>query len=82
MADLLINTMRLFPFSISQAAKEKRFLELCYDGTADIRDFSSLLAQGVDPEIYDQVGATAWQKGSTVEPLYSRHPSDSLKCPD
>ena len=59
--ELLINTTWLFPFSISQAAKEKRFLELCYDGTADIRDFSSLLAQGVEPNIYDEVGATAWQ---------------------
>ena len=48
------------PFSISQAAKEETFLELCFDETADIRDFSSLLAQGVDPDIYDQVGATAW----------------------
>ena len=59
MAELLINIMWLFPFSISQAAKE-RFLELCHDGTADIRDFSSLLAQGVDLNIYDEVGASAW----------------------
>ena len=49
----------LFLFSISQAAKEKKLLELCYDGTADIRDFLSLLAEGVDPDIYDEVGATA-----------------------
>ena len=48
-------------FSISQAIEEMRFLDLCYDGTADIRYFSSLLAQGVEPNIYDQVGATAWQ---------------------
>ena len=34
-------------------------MELCYDGAADIRDFSSLLAQGVEPDIYDEVGATA-----------------------
>ena len=60
-AELLINTMWLFPFPISQAAKEKRCLELCYDGTADIRDFSSLLAQGVELDIYDEVGVTAWQ---------------------
>ena len=53
--------MWLCPFPISQVAKEKRFLELCYDATADIRDFSSLLAEGVEPNIYDQVGATAWQ---------------------
>ena len=45
-------------FSMSQAAKEERLLELCHDVTTDIRDFSSLLSQGVDPDIYDQVGAT------------------------
>ena len=50
--------MWLYPFSISQAAKEKRFFKLCYNGTADIGDFSSLLAQGVDTNIYDKVGAT------------------------
>ena len=61
MAESLIITTWLFPFSISQAAKEERLLELCYGGTADIRDFSSLLAQGVDPDIYDEVGPTAWQ---------------------
>ena len=59
--ELLNNTTWLFPFSISQVAKEKRFFKLCYDGTADIRDFSSLLAEGVDPNIYDEVGATALQ---------------------
>ena len=48
-------------FSVSQAANEERLLELCHDVTANIRDCSSLLAQGVDPDIYDQVGATAWQ---------------------
>ena len=48
-------------FSMSQAAKEERFFKLCCDSTADIRDFSSLLAEGVDPNIYDEVGATAWQ---------------------
>ena len=53
--------MWLLPLFISQAAKEKRFFKLCYDGTADISDFSSLLAQGVDPNIYDEVGTTAWQ---------------------
>ena len=61
MAELLINTMWLFHFLYPQVAKEKRFLKLCFDGTADIRDFSSLLAQGVEPNIYDEVGATAWQ---------------------
>ena len=60
-AELLINIMWLYPFSISQAAKEKRFFKLCYNGTADIGDFSSLLAQGVDTNIYDKVGATKWQ---------------------
>ena len=60
-AELLINTMWRFPFSIFQVAKEERFLELCRDGTADIRDFSFLLAQGVEPNIYDEVGTTAWQ---------------------
>ena len=63
-AELLIAIhiiMWLFPFSIFQAAKEERFLELCHDVTADIRDFSSLLAEGVEPNIYDKVGATAWQ---------------------
>ena len=64
MAELLINTTWLFAFSVSQAAKEKRFLELCYDGTANIRDFLSLLAQEVEPNIYDEVGATAWQWAS------------------
>ena len=61
--DLLIDIMWLYPF-LSQAAKEERFLELCYDGTADIRDFSCLLAQGVDPNICDQVGAT--REGSVL----------------
>ena len=42
---------------IPQAGKEERFLDLCYDGTADIRDFSSLLAQEVEPDIYDEVSA-------------------------
>ena len=50
-----------FPFSVFQAAKEERFFKLCYDGTADVREFSSLLAQWVELNIYDQVGATAWQ---------------------
>ena len=45
----------LYPFQYPQAAKEERFLDLYYDGTADIRDFSSLLAQGVEPDIYDNV---------------------------
>ena len=45
-------------FVLFQAAKEKRFLKLCYDGAGDIRDFSSLLMQGVDPNVYDKVNAT------------------------
>ena len=45
----------LFLFSF-QVAKEKKLLKLCYDGTADIREFSSLLEQGVDPNVYDEVG--------------------------
>ena len=49
--------MQLFQFFIPQAGKEERFLELCYDGTTDIRDFSSLLAQEVEPDIYDEVSA-------------------------
>ena len=53
--------MWLFHFIYPQAAKEKNFLKFCFDGTADIRDFSSLLAQGVEPNIYDEVGATAGQ---------------------
>ena len=59
MAELLIHGY--FHCLYRQAAKEKRFFELCFDVTADIRDFSSLLAEGVDPNIYDKVGATAWQ---------------------
>ena len=59
--NLLNNSTWLYQFSISQAVKEKRFLKLCYDGTADIRDFLSLLTEGVDLDIYDKVGATAWQ---------------------
>ena len=42
---------------LSQAAKEEKFLELCFEGTADIEDFSLLLRQGVDPNIYDEVCA-------------------------
>ena len=38
-----------------QVAKEKELLELCYHGTVDIDQFSSLLKQGVDPDIYDEV---------------------------
>ena len=53
--------MAMSIFLYPQAAKEKRFLKLCRKDTADIKDFTSLLAQGVDPDIYDQVGATAWQ---------------------
>ena len=64
-ADLLITKKYCEHFSfnsyvfISQAAKEKKFLKLCYDGTADIKEFSSLLQQGVDPNVYDEVGAGA-----------------------
>ena len=58
---MLDKKLWLCPFLCSQAAKEERLLELCHDVTADIRDFSSLLAQEVDPNIYDEVGATAWQ---------------------
>ena len=65
MAELVLNAIIyiwLCPFCIDpQVAEEKRFLKLCYDGTADISDFSSLLAQGVGLNIYNQVGATAWQ---------------------
>ena len=66
MTELVLNTIIMYysyvHFHIDpQAAKEERLLELCYDGTADIRDFSCLLAQGVDPDIYNKVGATAWQ---------------------
>ena len=38
----------------TQAAKEK-LLKLCYDGTADIKEFSSLLQLEGDPNIYDRV---------------------------
>ena len=42
-------------FFTFQAAKEKELLKLCYHGTVDIDQFSSLLKQGVDPDIYDEV---------------------------
>ena len=42
---------------IFKGVLEKRFLKLCYDHTADISDFSSLLMQGVDPNIYHMVRA-------------------------
>ena len=58
--------MWLFLFSISQATKEKEFLKLCYDGTANVIFFWVLLAQGVDPDIFDEVGATAWQRQVSV----------------
>ena len=38
-----------------QADNERRLLELCDIGTADISQFSHLLEQGVDPNIYDKV---------------------------
>jgi hypothetical protein len=40
-----------------QADYEKRLLQLCYKGTADISQFRELLRQqGVDINIYDEVG--------------------------
>ena len=39
---------------------EKKFLELRYDHTADISDFSSLLMQGVDPNICNEVRVMFW----------------------
>ena len=44
-----------FPCSFMQADNERRLLELCDIGTADISQFSHLLEQGVDPNIYDKV---------------------------
>ena len=39
-----------------QADYERRLLQLCYEGTADISQFRELLRQGVDVNIYDKVG--------------------------
>ena len=39
-----------------QADYERRLLQLCYEGTADISQFRELLRQGVDVYIYDEVG--------------------------
>ena len=38
-----------------QADYERRFLQLCYEGTADISQFRELLRQGVDVNIYNEV---------------------------
>ena len=40
-----------------QADYERRFLQLCNEGKADINQFSKLLRKGVDVNIYDQVCA-------------------------
>ena len=45
---------------IFKSVLEKRFLELRYDHTADISDFSSLLMQGVDPNICNEVRVMFW----------------------
>ena len=39
-----------------QADYERRFLQLCKEGTADISQFRELLEQGMDVNIYDEVG--------------------------
>ena len=39
-----------------QADYERRFLQLCDEGTADISQFRELLRQGVDVNIFDEVG--------------------------
>ena len=39
-----------------QAEYQKKFLRLCIKGTADISQFRELLRQGVDVNIYDEVG--------------------------
>jgi hypothetical protein len=39
-----------------QADNERRLLQLCIKGTADISQFRELLRQGVDLNIYDEVG--------------------------
>ena len=41
--------------SFFQVLNEKRFLQLCREGKADIREFSHLLSQGIDINIYDEV---------------------------
>ena len=38
-----------------QADLEKRFLQLCIEGKADISEFSYLIRQGVNINIYDKV---------------------------
>ena len=43
-----------FPL-LFQTDNERRLLELCKKGTADISQFSRLLRQGVNPNIYDKV---------------------------
>ena len=39
-----------------QADYKRRLLQLCYEGMADISQFRELLRQGVDVNIYDEVG--------------------------
>ena len=39
-----------------QADYERRLLQLCYKGTADISQFRELLRQGIDVNSYDEVG--------------------------
>ena len=38
-----------------QVEYERRFLELCSEGTASIDNFTDLLQLGVDPNIHDKV---------------------------
>ena len=38
-----------------QAKYERRLLQLCYEGKADISQFRQLLRRGVDVNIYDEV---------------------------
>ena len=41
-----------------QTYYERRLLQLCYEGTADISQFRELLKQGVDINIYSEVRIT------------------------
>ena len=57
-----------FPF-IFKGALEKKFLELQYGPTADISEFSSLLMQGVDPNIYNTVRIIMLEQGQVTRHL-------------
>ena len=48
-------TMLVTKYLLIQVEYERRFLELCDEGTASIESFTELLQLGVDPNIHDKV---------------------------